>query len=774
MAFDLEAALKEGYTKAEVADFLGQSAKFDTAAARKEGYSDDELISHLSAAPKVETPKAETPVVPVAPPKPEAKKLTAREAISGALDRAQANYLRDSKEAKESEVGRQVGLTGRMAVSGALENAGYPANAVASAIASGVYKLGAKSAAKWIEDNLGTTGAKNLGQAAANSAGLPDAKNDLEKAVQTGGRMMVGGVQNKLLQGAGEVPNVIKAAMPATTSGTGLAVDAAVGVGMEAAPGETTAVGAGLVGTALAASLAKKKMAANAAKKTAGIEAKLNNSPTPEVDAQVIKNLANDAKDPLRYHPLNDRNAIQTANSIQEARRDYLGDAKRYLTAAGIKNPAFDALLAKKEPSLADIDKVRGTPEGEAVADAALMAVRTEMLTKQKQSSRGMSLVRAGLDWVPMPDKFRKATMATLGARETREEAIALLTQGKNVKAADSLLGKLDEVPAPLRSIETLKELAAKATDANKAKAAAIEAAKGRKGQSAMSDYDLVESKLQEPVKAEQKAAMEEVDLAVRLKRAAQIKQTKAQHQALADQISKDPSLLEPSARDPRQFEKNSKALEQDILDRMKAKTEAEAAAVKAKADAQAAKEGSDAEALKIKARKISGTPGGGAYQALKEHTGLQKDDLNTVLRVAEKVPEAAAQIKKIRVMGENTSKDAIYPVTDILNTIADGLGMERAGALSTPRGALTSGTGGPEKVSKAYQVAAGIRQKIFTEAGTKAASLSSAEAKAAAKSVAESLATTSKAADRFKLIDDLNAKYPETVEIFSKARKVK
>jgi hypothetical protein len=55
MAFDVDAALKSGYTPNEVADYLGQQKGFDSAAARASGYSDDEIISHLSAPAKVET-----------------------------------------------------------------------------------------------------------------------------------------------------------------------------------------------------------------------------------------------------------------------------------------------------------------------------------------------------------------------------------------------------------------------------------------------------------------------------------------------------------------------------------------------------------------------------------------------------------------------------------------------------------------------------------------------------------------------------------------------
>ncbi len=49
--FDIQAALKEGYSKAEIADYLASQSKFDIAGARKEGYSDDEILAHLTNSP---------------------------------------------------------------------------------------------------------------------------------------------------------------------------------------------------------------------------------------------------------------------------------------------------------------------------------------------------------------------------------------------------------------------------------------------------------------------------------------------------------------------------------------------------------------------------------------------------------------------------------------------------------------------------------------------------------------------------------------------------
>jgi hypothetical protein len=56
MAFDVKGALKDGYSPAEIADYLASKRNFDVAAARKDGVSDDEIISHLAS--RVDAPKA--------------------------------------------------------------------------------------------------------------------------------------------------------------------------------------------------------------------------------------------------------------------------------------------------------------------------------------------------------------------------------------------------------------------------------------------------------------------------------------------------------------------------------------------------------------------------------------------------------------------------------------------------------------------------------------------------------------------------------------------
>jgi hypothetical protein len=47
MPFDVDGAIKAGYSPAEVADYLSEDKKFDVSGARKAGYTNDEIIQHL-------------------------------------------------------------------------------------------------------------------------------------------------------------------------------------------------------------------------------------------------------------------------------------------------------------------------------------------------------------------------------------------------------------------------------------------------------------------------------------------------------------------------------------------------------------------------------------------------------------------------------------------------------------------------------------------------------------------------------------------------------
>lgn len=64
MPFDYDAAMKEGYTDTEIADFLGKQHGFDVLGARKEGYKDSEIVQHLMGNPSEEKGAKQEPPSP--------------------------------------------------------------------------------------------------------------------------------------------------------------------------------------------------------------------------------------------------------------------------------------------------------------------------------------------------------------------------------------------------------------------------------------------------------------------------------------------------------------------------------------------------------------------------------------------------------------------------------------------------------------------------------------------------------------------------------------
>jgi hypothetical protein len=87
MAFDVQGALKDGYSPAEIADYLASKKNFDIESARKDGFTDDEIVSHLAS--RVDAPKAAPVEQAPAPAKPAAEPpgilSRAAEAIKGTV-----------------------------------------------------------------------------------------------------------------------------------------------------------------------------------------------------------------------------------------------------------------------------------------------------------------------------------------------------------------------------------------------------------------------------------------------------------------------------------------------------------------------------------------------------------------------------------------------------------------------------------------------------------------------------------------------------------------
>jgi hypothetical protein len=69
MPFDVKGALKDGYSPAEIADYLASKRNFDIAGARKDGFTDDEILGHLAS--RVDSPKVAAVEEPKSKPLPE-------------------------------------------------------------------------------------------------------------------------------------------------------------------------------------------------------------------------------------------------------------------------------------------------------------------------------------------------------------------------------------------------------------------------------------------------------------------------------------------------------------------------------------------------------------------------------------------------------------------------------------------------------------------------------------------------------------------------------
>ena len=127
MAFDVKGALKDGYSPAEIADYLASKSNFDIAAARKDGVTDDEILGHLTS--RVDTPKA-APVVEPPTPAPVIASSEGRSATPmGAADPRLINRAENVMTADEyrSAVAKRKLETPERTLSGSALDAGITA-----------------------------------------------------------------------------------------------------------------------------------------------------------------------------------------------------------------------------------------------------------------------------------------------------------------------------------------------------------------------------------------------------------------------------------------------------------------------------------------------------------------------------------------------------------------------------------------------------------------------------------------------------------------------
>lgn len=160
-------------------------------------------------------------------------------------------------------------------------------------------------------------------------------------------------------------------------------------------------------------------------------------SPAAAEDARVIRDMASIKEDPLNFNQLTGKPSVTKAGDARGNSADYKQQVREQLKEAGISEGKLNYLLNKKNPTSEEVASVRGTPQGDAVADAISLSKRSDALTKEIPSNSIMSLVREGVDLLPIPAFAHRGIKNMLGGRQTREAAITKLTSTRNVEAAD-------------------------------------------------------------------------------------------------------------------------------------------------------------------------------------------------------------------------------------------------------------------------------------------------------------------------------------------------
>lgn len=334
---------------------------------------------------------------------------------------------------------RQAGLTGRYALEGGEQAVTYPIRAVGSAIAGGLNLAGKKDWADYVQKSLGTGG--NGGKVLADQLGLPNPETGLEKAVAGGSKALagagVGSILGKAAEGGKEVvKQAANVLMPGAKTAGEAATFGALGAGMEAAPVETA--------TGLAAAAALKGGAKSYAAKS--VEKKLmaaadGNPNLAAIDAEIIQDIGTKAANSnLRGKELK----TYLLNNIDKA---YIDQAKNSIQAS---NPAFlkkldvkDVLAEAPTITTDKLMKIRGTPEGDALADAIVKQQRARSLTGQTHASDSLGALAARTAITSTPTAIGGAVGgpvgALVGALGTKwAEKVGQMATGKSSRATEA------------------------------------------------------------------------------------------------------------------------------------------------------------------------------------------------------------------------------------------------------------------------------------------------------------------------------------------------
>lgn len=193
MPFDVEGALKEGYSYSDIASHLSNQSKFNLDGARNEGYSDEDIVNHLMG----EQPKQQ----PIQPEEPKPIQdiptdETLKDAVPFPTTQEKIKKAIFGDYTPVESIKRQAGLTARSAVEGAL--------ALPDIAAAGV-----RGAANLLLPEQYEIPPRFIGQDITSALNLPEPETPTEKIV---------GRATEFMTGAGS-GNVLKYLKPQTRTG---------------------------------------------------------------------------------------------------------------------------------------------------------------------------------------------------------------------------------------------------------------------------------------------------------------------------------------------------------------------------------------------------------------------------------------------------------------------------------------------------------------------------------------------------------------------------
>lgn len=521
---------------------------------------------------------------------------------------------------------------------------------------------------------------------------------------QVAGALLPGGVAFKAAAGAGKLARV----------GAGVATGGIQGAlyGSGSAEGDLAdrlegAAKGGMLGAAVGGAIPALLP------KTAGDIAtemikKAGSKDAAAVDAEIVKKLSEVAQNPnFRGQQVRAQQLNSVANQSLDLARSGL---KKATISQGERDTLNTALKHWMAQSADDIQALRNSDIGNAVADAITRAQRVRSLTAEQEAAGGLAKIARGVvDWLPIPTRIAYPLKHILGAQQSRKEVTEKLLNPKNVKAADIVLQRVG-ASGPAQSEQLLQSLANQARTANAAKAAA----RGRPKQ--LEITKLVGKVSQETADNLQQARDFQVGLneapvdllSLANKPAAELAPDKG-IMSIINKVAQENNVL--GIPDGGTAFKNSlKGLLSEGKASIKAGKEAEKAA-------------RAAEVEQLTQRFLSGempeqfSTRSGAFQNLLKYQKGAESDVVAYLRELAKDPSQAAVVRRVLTPGANLKKTDYYALQ---NKLQDKFG---AAAPEVPQGILAQGsapmvdaTGAPIRSLPAYNNAAKARQQIYDQ----------------------------------------------------------